>query len=116
MGSLRPPMSARRDIERNKKMATGVVRGAMFKHTPRAGEDPNKKHPLYDIQLEIMGVKLRLVAWPKEKSKTGAVEYLPISGDYARDELKRLVDVAVTVGGGANAAASAGTEPEDIPF
>jgi hypothetical protein len=109
-------MSARRDIERNRKMATGVVRGAIFKHTPRAGEDPNKKHPLYDIQLEIMGVKLRLAAWPKEKSKTGAVEYLPISGDYARDELKRLVDVAVTVGAGATAAASSNVETEDIPF
>lgn len=97
-------------------MATGVVRGAMFKHTPRAGEDPNKKHPLYDIQLEIMGVKLRLAAWPKEKSKSGTVEYLPISGDYAMNETKRLIDVAVTVGAGANAATRANDETEDIPF
>ena len=104
-------------------MSNGIIRGAMFKHTARAGEDPNKKHPLYDIQLEIMGVKLTLAAWPKEKSKSGTVEYLPISGEYARNEAKRLIDVAVAVapfaGSGSAAPAAASDvagDVDDLPF
>lgn len=96
-------------------MATGIIRGAMFRHTPRAGEDPGKRHPIYDIQLEVMGVRLRLAAWPKEKSKGGTVEYLPISGEYAMNETKRLVDVAVTVGAGEKAAPAAGAA-DDLAF
>lgn len=104
-------------------MANGIIRGALFRHTPTPGEDSNKQHPTYDIQLEVLGVKLRLAAWPQVASKSGTVKYMPISGDYARDEVRRLVDVTPVMGGGQAAkvdggmdAAAQDGDAADLPF
>lgn len=105
-------------------MATSMIRGAIFRHAPTPNEDASKQHPVYDIQLEIMGVKLRLAAWPQVASKTGTVKYMPISGDYARGEIRRLIDVTPVMnaqqGGAASpapaAAPAAPADPDDLPF
>lgn len=106
-------------------MATSMIRGAIFRHAPTPNEDASKQHPVYDIQLEIMGVKLRLAAWPQVASKTGTVKYMPISGDYARSETRRLVDVTPMMNaqqGGAAAPvqatppAASASVPDDLPF
>ena len=103
---------------------TSIIRGALFRHTPSPNEDASKQHPVYDIQLEVLGVKLRLAAWPQVASQSGNVKYMPISGDYARSEIRRLVDVTPVMNaqqGGAAAPAPAtppaGTSaPDDLPF
>lgn len=103
-------------------MATSMIRGAIFRHTPTANEDATKQHPVYDIQLEVMGVRLRLAAWPEVASKSGTVKYLPITGDYARGEVRRLVDVTPVMnapqGGAASPAPAAAPapDPDDLPF
>ena len=105
-------------------MATSMIRGAIFRHTPTANEDATKQHPVYDIQLEVMGVRLRLAAWPQVASQSGNIKYMPITGEYARSEIRRLVDVTPVMNaqhGGAAAPAPAtppaGTSvPDDLPF
>ena len=102
-----------------------IVRGALFRHTPGPNEDASKQHPVYDIQLEVMGIKLRLAAWPQVASQSGNVKYMPISGDYARSETRRLVDVTPVMNaqqGGAAAPvqatppAASASVPDDLPF
>lgn len=104
---------------------TSIIRGAIFRHTPSPNEDPNKQHPVYDIQLEVLGVKLRLAAWPQVASQSGNVKHMPISGDYARSETRRLVDVTPVMNaqqGGAAAPvqatppAASASVPDDLPF
>ena len=104
---------------------TSIIRGALFRHTPTPNEDASKQHPVYDIQLEVMGVKLRLAAWPQVASQSGTVKYMPISGEYARGEVKRLVDVTPVMNAQQGGAASpvpaapvtaAASVPDDLPF
>ena len=102
-----------------------IVRGAIFRLTPGPNEDASKQHPVYDIQLEVLGVKLRLAAWPQVASQSGTVKYMPISGDYARNETRRLVDVTPVMnaqqGGAASPVpaapvAAAASVPDDLPL
>ena len=46
------------------------------------------------LALEVLGVKMQVAVWPSEKSAKG-VQYWPVSGDYARNETRRLVPVNV---------------------
>lgn len=105
-------------------MSQSIIRGAIFRHTPSPNEDPSKQHPVYDIQLEVCGVKLRLAAWPQVPSKNNAnLKYMPVNGDYARGEIRRLVDVTPVMnaqqGGAASPAPAATPQPaaaDDLPF
>lgn len=98
------------------------IRGALFRRVPKPTDSPEKTYPVYDVTLEICGVKLRLAAWPKAKSPSG-VEYLPVSGGYANGEVRRLVDVTPTAIASADGRSEQPPRPptdgsggDDLPF
>ena len=104
-------------------MAYHEIDGALFKDAP---VNDGKRHPIMHLAIEVLGVKMNVAVWPAEKSTKGN-QYWPVSGDYARNETRRLVPVNVegmrikysdaTAAGPANGPA---TEPqgggEDVPF
>ncbi len=98
-------------------MAYHEIDGALFKDAP---VNDGKRHP------KVLGVKMQVAVWPAEKSTKG-FQYWPVSGDYARNETKRLVPVNVsaiqadpTQGAqtptGEGAPAQEGGEGGDLPF
>ena len=73
-------------------MAYHEIDGALFKDAP---VNDGKRHPIMHLALEVLGVKMHVAVWPAEKSTKG-FQYWPVSGDYARNETKRLVPVNVS--------------------
>lgn len=74
-----------------------VADGALFKDAPL---NDGKVHPIMHIALTVCGVKLNLAVWEKAVGKSGTV-YWPVTGDYARNETRRLVDVTPVFGSAA---------------
>ena len=66
-----------------------VADGALFKDAPI---NDGKVRPIMHVALTVCGVNLNLAVWPKKASQNGTV-YWPVTGDYGRNETKRLVDV-----------------------
>lgn len=66
-----------------------VADGALFKDAPI---NDGKVRPIMHVALTVCGVNLNLAVWPKKASPNGTV-YWPVTGDYSRNETKRLVDV-----------------------
>ena len=108
-----------------------VAEGALFRDAP---VNDGKTRPVMHVALTVLGVKLDLAVWPKETGRNGTA-YWPVTGQYGRNETRRLVDVLPVLGGGAPtedglsrpAPASAGRKTdapqaenagadEDIPF
>lgn len=74
-------------------MAYHEIDGALFKDEQRPAD--GKRYPIMHLALEVLGVKMNVAVWPAEKSKGKGVTYWPCSGDYARNETRRLVPVDV---------------------
>lgn len=102
-----------------------IAAGALFRDAPISD---GKTRPVMHVALDVCGVKLTLAVWPKETGKSGTA-YWPVTGEYARGEARRLVDVTPTVGaaaqGGqaappaapaAESARCAAADVEDLPF
>ena len=66
-----------------------VADGALFKDAPI---NDGKVRPIMHVALTVCSVNLNLAVWPKKASQNGTV-YWPVTGDYGRNETKRLVDV-----------------------
>lgn len=106
------------------KMARNcIAAGALFRDAPISD---GKTRPVMHVSLDVCGVKLTLAVWPKETGKSGTA-YWPVTGEYARGEARRLVDVTPTVGAAAQGgqaeppaapASALGAAPaaEDLPF
>lgn len=100
-------------------MAYHEIDGALFRDAP---VNDGKRHPVMHLALEVLGVKMQVAVWPSEKSAKG-VQYWPVSGDYARNETRRLVPVNVsaiqaapTDGPANGSAAETQGGGEDVPF
>ena len=73
-------------------MAYHEIDGALFRDAP---VNDGKRHPVMHLALEVLGVKMQVAVWPSEKSAAKGIQYWPVSGSYARNETKRLVQVNV---------------------
>lgn len=72
-----------------------VAEGALFRDAP---VNDGKTRPVMHVALTVMGVKLNLAVWPKETGRNGTA-YWPVTGQYGRNETRRLVDVLPVFGG-----------------
>ena len=73
-----------------------VAEGALFRDAP---VNDGKTRPVMHVALTVLGVHLDLAVWPKETGRSGTA-YWPVTGQYGRNETRRLVDVLPVLGGG----------------
>ena len=74
-----------------------VAESALFRDAP---VNDGKTRPVMHVALTVLGVKLDLAVWPKKTGRNGT-DYWPVTGQYVRNETRRLVDVLPVLGGGA---------------
>lgn len=72
-------------------MAYHEIDGALFRDAPATD---GKTHPIMHLALEVLGVKMNVAVWPAQTSAKGQ-KYWPCSGQYDRNESRRLVPVDV---------------------
>ena len=88
-----------------------VADGALFKDAPIKD---GKVRPIMHVALTVCGVNLNLAVWPKKASPNGTV-YWPVTGDYGRNETKRLVDVTPVMNASASQSVPQQTQQPTAP-
>lgn len=88
-----------------------VADGALFND---AKINDGKVRPIMHVALTVCGVNLNLAVWPKKESQNGTV-YWPVTGDYGRNETKRLVDVTPVMNASAAQAVPQQTQQPTAP-